>query len=122
MAWWRMSSTPPTDPAVFELLKSRLRDAELETNAALANTPDDHPLVDPTRKLLDIHREIRATLLESFPESTSDSGIENDPSVVAEAVQIEREHHEAKGEFLDVVKALFMWRDDPVERVRQKSV
>lgn len=45
--------------------------------------------------------------------------------IQAENVQIEREMHEFKGDtkenFRDVVKALFMWRDDPVERVQQKK-
>ena len=35
------------------------------------------------------------------------------------AVQIEREAHTLKPEFMDVVKALFMWKDDPVQRARQ---
>lgn len=37
------------------------------------------------------------------------------------AIQIQREHHELRNDFKDVIKALFMWRDDPVERVREKQ-
>lgn len=35
-----------------------------------------------------------------------------------EMIQIQRETHDGNVELLDVVKALFMWRDDPAERVR----
>lgn len=40
--------------------------------------------------------------------------------VQREAIQIQRETHELRGDFKDIVKALFMWRDDPEERVREK--
>lgn len=38
-----------------------------------------------------------------------------------EAIQIQREHHELRNDFKDIIKALFMWRDDPAERVREKK-
>ena len=48
------------------------------------------------------------------------------PEIQSENVQIEREMHEFKGDtkenFRDVLKALFMWRDDPVERVQKRNV
>lgn len=40
--------------------------------------------------------------------------------VEKESIQIQREHHELRNDFKDVLKALFLWRDDPVERVREK--
>ena len=40
--------------------------------------------------------------------------------VEKESIQIQRESHELRSDFKDVIKALFMWRDDPVERVREK--
>ena len=40
--------------------------------------------------------------------------------VEQEKIQIQRENHELRSDFKDVIKALFMWRDDPVERVREK--
>lgn len=40
--------------------------------------------------------------------------------VEQEKIQIQRESHELRSDFKDVIKALFMWRDDPVERVREK--
>lgn len=41
--------------------------------------------------------------------------------VQRESIQIQREKHELRDSFKDVLKALFMWVDDPVERVRDKK-
>lgn len=38
-----------------------------------------------------------------------------------EKIQIQRESHEMRSDFKDVLKALFMWVDDPKERVREKK-
>lgn len=40
--------------------------------------------------------------------------------VQKESIQINRESHELRNDIKDVIKALFLWRDDPVERVREK--
>jgi hypothetical protein len=34
-----------------------------------------------------------------------------------EWMRIQRENHELRADFMDVLKALFMWRDDPKDRV-----
>lgn len=51
-----------------------------------------------------------------------DEVTEADPEIAAEIdkemIQIQRETHDGRVELLDIVKALFMWRDDPLERVR----
>ncbi|WP_411827658.1 hypothetical protein [Luteolibacter sp. AS25] len=39
-------------------------------------------------------------------------------AVNRENIQIQREHH-SKSEFKDVVKALFMWKDDPTTRLKK---
>ncbi|MBB5352463.1 hypothetical protein HNR46_002709 [Haloferula luteola] len=115
--------TPEDEARIFEILKIRLQEAETETRSALKATDPDHVLAEPARKLLEIHGEIRSSLLERFTPSSipGPTRTEEDASVIAESVQIEREHHVPSSDFMDVVKALFMWRDDPVERVRQKS-
>jgi len=41
--------------------------------------------------------------------------------VEKEKIQIQRESHELKSDFKDILKALFMWVDDPEERVREKK-
>jgi hypothetical protein len=37
-----------------------------------------------------------------------------------ESIEIQRESHELRSDFKDIIKALFMWRDDPEERVRER--
>lgn len=37
-----------------------------------------------------------------------------------EKIQIQREMHELRSGYRDIIKALFMWKDDPVERARDK--
>lgn len=107
-------------PEVCSLLKDRLQEAEAHTKAALEKTPTDHPLAGPTKELLAIHMEIRDMLLANF-DDTSDKSSESPAEVAVAAVEIEREAHTMKPEFKDVLKALFMWKDDPIERAKQKS-
>lgn len=105
--------------AVCETLKDRLQDAERDLQSALASSTADHPLAEPARELLGIHTEIRDMLLERFETPAPEQRTEEEPEVAMAAVQIEREAHTLKPEFMDVVKALFMWKDDPVQRARQ---
>ncbi|MGJ8633469.1 MAG: hypothetical protein ACSHX7_06070 [Luteolibacter sp.] len=57
---------------------------------------------------------------KAYIPSTSGSSTERE-EVLKEAIQVNREHHEGRSDFKDVLKALFMWRDDPAERVRSKE-
>lgn len=41
--------------------------------------------------------------------------------VTAETIRIQREHHELRADFKDILKALFLWRDDPKERIRERQ-
>ncbi len=52
---------------------------------------------------------------EARPESVSEDEVEE------EKLQIQRESHEAQGNFKDVMKAMFMWVDDPKERIRDRE-
>ena len=36
------------------------------------------------------------------------------------AIQLQREEHQFKANFKDILKAAFMWKDSPKERVRTK--
>lgn len=106
---------------VCNTLNERFRKAEADVRSALADTEAGHPLAEPARELLAIHTEIRDLLLDHFEESTVASADEARPEVVQAAIQIEREAHTLKAEFMDILKALFMWKDDPVERARNGS-
>lgn len=84
-------------------------------------------LTSETSRLCDhlerIYRDVGNLLTEldlPFPErKTSSSAIELD-EVQREAIQIHRETHELRADFKDIIKALFMWQDDPTERVLKK--
>ncbi|QTN31857.1 hypothetical protein HZ994_05770 [Akkermansiaceae bacterium] len=65
--------------------------------------------------------ESQLPLPESDPSATSRPTKPNPDEIGKEAVQIQREHHELRNDFKDVLKALFMWRDDPEERLREKQ-
>lgn len=64
--------------------------------------------------------ETRLPLPESDGSSRPGSETEDD-EVEKEKIQIQRESHELRNDFKDVLKALFMWVDDPKERVRGKK-
>lgn len=40
--------------------------------------------------------------------------------VQREAVRIHQKNHEIRADFKDIIKALFMWQEDPVQRTREK--
>ena len=62
--------------------------------------------------------EDRIPLRESGPQDTSEAAEE---TVKKEEIEIQRESHELRNDFKDVLKALFMWVDDPKERLKEKQ-
>jgi len=69
--------------------------------------------------------DLLANLESQLPLPNYDPAARNSRQVACsdvdkESIQIQREHHELRNDFRDVIKALFLWRDDPVERVREK--
>ena len=64
--------------------------------------------------------EVHLPLPETDAPADTKPGDINQEEVRKEAIQIQREHHELRNDFKDIIKALFLWRDDPVERVREK--
>lgn len=74
-----------------------------------------------------IHEDV-TSLLENIETRIPDRGLADSGSeldcgeVEQEKIQIQRENHELKSDFKDILKALFMWVDDPEERVREKKV
>ncbi|MBK1826630.1 hypothetical protein [Haloferula rosea] len=100
-------------------LQERLQNAETLTRTTLAGARDENPLVEPTRQLLAVHQEIRTLLGADY--SPDGSEMPDDRDFDKAAVQISREEHTLKPEVKDVLKALFMWRDDPAERANELS-
>lgn len=111
-------------------LSSRVRklaeDLQMNANAT--------PLVaDATRlnseltKLCDhverIHRDVGKLISgsdETVPQVGSVHPALESEEVQREAVRIHQENHELRADFKDIIKALFMWQEDPVERTREK--
>jgi hypothetical protein len=97
-------------------LQGRLQAAESYARTALRSAKEENPLYEPVRKLLAVHQEIRDLLEDG--SSASETENEMDQRELAHAaVQIKREEHTLKADAMDVLKALFMWRDSPEEKV-----
>lgn len=60
------------------------------------------------------------TRIPDISRSGFDESVDTD-EVEKEQIQVQRESHEMRSDFKDVLKALFMWVDDPKERVREKK-
>ena len=60
---------------------------------------------------------VKLELLTEYPKTDSLNKEEYQRKLDAAAVELEREQHQYGG-FLDVVKSLFMWAENPAERVR----
>lgn len=112
-------------------LSARVRDlaAGLKLKAAggTLSSDADHLSQDVSQLCDHIERlhadviDLLANLEAHLPLPDENSSMEGKLDDVAkEAIQIQREHHELRNDFRDIIKALFMWRDDPVERVRGK--
>lgn len=114
-------------------LSTRVRDlaAGVKLKAAGGNLSSDADHLSQEVSLLCDHVErlhadvidLLANLESHLPLPEPDAGQPGSVDchdVAKEAVQIQREHHELRKDFRDVIKALFMWRDDPVERLREK--
>ena len=65
--------------------------------------------------------EDRVPLPEAEGSETKASGGLDCDSVEKEKIQVQRESHELRNDFKDILKALFMWVDDPEQRVREKQ-
>lgn len=100
-----------------EKIQVRLREAERLATEALASAPADDPLAESTAELLRVHSEVRQIIRRAI-ESESERREDEDAQFRDAEIQIEAEAHEARPEPLDVLKALFMWRDDPAERAK----
>jgi hypothetical protein len=95
-------------------LQQRLRKAESAVREAIDGTAEDKPLQLATQELLKTHRETRNLLPEA--EATQ---APKQLDVVDAEIEIGRKEHEHKPEFKDILKAIFMWHDDPHERANE---
>ncbi len=104
-------------------------DLKLKTAGSEFSAEADH-LSQQTSRLCDhvakIHTDV-IDLIENIetrlPLLESDAAKTVIPDPVAldqEKIQIQRESHELRNDVIDVLKALFMWVDDPKERLKSK--
>jgi hypothetical protein len=103
-------------------LQVKIKTAEQHLLAALSNLPPDHPVSLAANELLSAHAEVREMVRHAYEAGVQEKKPEFSSTHEAEAaIQIEREHHTLKPDFKDILKALFMWRDDPAKVVRDKG-
>jgi hypothetical protein len=113
-----------------EKVRSLSADLKLKTAGSEFAAEADH-LSQQTSRLCDhvakLHVDV-VDLIENLetqvplPESdaVSSPAITDADAIDQEKIQIQREKHELRNDFKDVLKALFMWVDDPKERLRDK--
>ena len=104
-------------------------DLKLKTAGTIFATEADH-LSQQTSRLCDHVAKLHADVIDlieniethlPLPESyAANSEIPDPEALDQEKIQIQRENHELRNDVKDVLKALFMWVDDPKERLRQK--
>lgn len=126
-----LEKAKPDHSAQWIALSSRVRTLAIRLSEKAHGTPLEADAVELLReipKLCDhlerIHREagnLLTELVENLPEPTIASPSLELDEVQREALQIHRETHELRADFMDIIKALFMWQDDPAERVQKKS-
>lgn len=105
-------------------------DLKLKTASSDFAAEADH-LSQQTSRLCDHVEKLHADVIDlieniethlPLPESDAEKhpAISNLNALDLEKIQIQRENHELRNDFIDVLKALFMWVDDPKERLRSK--
>lgn len=106
-------------------MQSRLSAAEAHLRQELMDFDPDHPLAVACRELLTVHAEVRELVEQAYNAGShhadSPANDESHPEIALAAIEIEREAHTLKADLKDVIKALFMWKDDPAERARDKQ-
>lgn len=109
-------------------LNDRVRDLSASLKLKAAGTSlaaeADH-LAQETARLCSHVENLHADVIElvnkleaqiPFPEPDTRIAPVQSEEVEREYTRIQRENHELRADFMDVLKALFMWRDDPKDR------
>ncbi len=69
---------------------------------------------------MNTHSKMNAKLRQKNAGEESRSNAARLSAFDEAAIQLQREEHEFKANFKDILKAAFMWKDSPKERVRNK--
>ena len=107
------------DLSSLDQLQQRLKAAESRTRDALQQCDAQNPLASSVEELLAVHQKVRELLLQSAnsPEPSASEG--DSCEVVSAAIEIEREEHTLKADVKDILKAFFMWKEHPADRVKK---
>lgn len=103
-----------------EELQIKASDTPLAADATRLNTELDKLCNHVER----IHREVGKLVsgsADTMPAVGSVHPALKSEEVQREAVRIHQKNHEMRADFKDIVKALFMWQEDPVERTRERE-
>lgn len=81
-------------------------------------------ICDHVRKLhadmIDLIENIETHLPMPEPDVTTPAILNDSEALNQEIIRIQREKHEMRKDIKDILKALFLWVDDPKERLREK--
>ena len=112
------------------VLSNRVRSRLQEVHAMASGTPVEAELAllaADTSKICDhierIHSNVGQLLseLDEKPSEPEPATPTVEPTEVQlGAIQIQRETHELDQDFKGIIKALFMWKDDPAEKAKEK--
>ena len=105
------------DSATCDRLQQRLQKAEISVRSALKNSNGDSTLRAAAEELINAHRDVRDLLQSVENDGHANSSNIGEHEVAKAEIEIRREEHELKPDAKDVIKAIFMWKDDPQERV-----
>lgn len=114
-----------------EKVRNLSADLKLKTAGTEFSAEADH-LSQQTSRLCDHVEKLHSDVIDlieniethvPLPEFDSATQTTTAPvdKIEKERIQIQRENHELRNDFKDILKALFMWKDDPTERVREKN-
>ncbi|MFN5868466.1 MAG: hypothetical protein ACK46A_03945, partial [Akkermansiaceae bacterium] len=68
----------------------------------------------------DLIENIETHLPMPEPDVTTPAILDDSEALNQEIIRIQREKHEMRKDIKDILKALFLWVDDPKERLREK--
>jgi hypothetical protein len=124
------SPTPSEFSGEWIDLSARVRHLAEDLKCKTAGThlaAESSALVEDATKLCAhverLHQEAAALVAEAEARELERAKADHPPAaeeIQLEAVKIHRELHEMRPDFKDIIKALFMWQDDPAERLNQE--
>jgi uncharacterized protein with PhoU and TrkA domain len=105
-------------------LADRLKSKTLGTHLATESTElaeEIATLCDHVEQLQHKSAPLAAVAESQVAENTQNGGPEENAEIQQEILKSHREIHEMRADPKDILKALFMWQDDPAERLKHQQ-